>query len=173
MANSAEGLSAVVYYAITYALATLGAFAVVNVVEQNTGNDHLDSFAGLKDRSPALALALLIFLLSSAGIPPLAGFFGKFYVFTAGLKNGSADLGLMWLVVLALLMSAVSFYYYLQVLKRALVLEAGESTPGFVVSPTFFAVILLMAVGVIALGCFPTLLLPEVTDSTPTAVAHQ
>jgi len=159
MANSAEGLSAVVYYAITYALATLGAFAVVNVVEQNTGSDHLDSFAGLKDRSPGLALALMIFLLSSAGIPPLAGFFGKFYVFMAGVKTGSADLGLLWIVVVALLMSAVSFYYYLQVLKRALVLEAADLSLRFKVDPTVLVVIGLLALGVIALGCFPSFLL--------------
>lgn len=172
LANSAVGLSAVIYYAVTYALATLGAFAVVQVVEENTGSDHLDSFAGLKDRSPGLALSLMIFLLSAAGIPPLAGFFGKFYVFAAGLKSGSADLGLIWLVVLALLMSAVSFYYYLQVLKQALVLEAGESTRAFVVKPTVIVVILLMAIGVIALGCFPTLLLPELAGSTPAAGTH-
>jgi NADH-quinone oxidoreductase subunit N len=161
LANSAEGLSAVVYYAATYALATLGAFAVVQVVEENTGSDHLEAFVGLKDRSPALALCLMIFLLSSAGIPPLAGFFGKFFVFTAGLKSGSADLGLLWLVVVALLMSAVSFYYYLQVLKRALVLGAKDHATGFKVNPTVLVVIVLMAIGVIVLGCLPAWLLPN------------
>lgn len=161
LANSAEGLSAVVYYAATYALATLGAFAVVQVVDDNTGNDQLESFAGLKDRSPLLALCLMVFLLSSAGIPPLAGFFGKFFVFTAGLKSGSADLGLLWLVVVALLMSAVSFYYYLQVLKRALVLEAKAVPAVFKVNPTVLVVIVLMAIGVIVLGCLPAWLLPE------------
>jgi len=172
MANSAEGLSAVVYYAITYALATLGAFAVVNVVEQNTGSDHLDSFVGLKDRSPGLALALMIFLLSSAGIPPLAGFFGKFYVFMAGVKTGSADLGLLWVVVVALLMSAVSFYYYLQVLKRALVLEAADASAPFKVNPTVLAVIVLLALGVIALGCLPELLVPEGAGVAAAVVVH-
>jgi NADH-quinone oxidoreductase subunit N len=161
LANSTEGLSAVVYYAATYALATLGAFAVVQVVEDNTGSDHLESFAGLKDRSPLLALCLMVFLLSSAGIPPLAGFFGKFFVFTAGLKSGSSDLGLLWLVVVALLLSAVSFYYYLQVLKRALVLEAKDHATGFKVNPTVLVVIVLMAIGVIVLGCLPAWLLPN------------
>lgn len=161
LANSAEGLSAVVYYAATYALATLGAFAVVQVVEEHTGSDHLESFVGLKDRSPLLALCLMVFLLSAAGIPPLAGFFGKFFVFTAALKTGSADLGLLWLVVVALLLSAVSFYYYLQVLKRALVLEAKDLAAGFKVNPTVLVVIVLMAVGVIVLGCLPGLLLPD------------
>jgi NADH-quinone oxidoreductase subunit N len=154
-------LSAVVYYAATYALATLGAFAVVQVVEDNTGSDHLESFAGLKDRSPLLALCLMVFLLSSAGIPPLAGFFGKFFVFTAGLKSGSSDLGLLWLVVVALLLSAVSFYYYLQVLKRALVLEAKAVPAVFKVNPAVLVVIVLMAIGVIVLGCLPAWLLPN------------
>ncbi len=161
LANSDVGLSAVVYYAVTYALATLGAFAVVNIVEQNTGSDHLESFVGLKDRSPVLALALMVFLLSSAGIPPLAGFFGKFYVFMAGLKTGSANLGLLWIVVIALLMSAVSFYYYLQVLKRALVVDAGAGTPKFAVPAAVLVVIVLMAAGVVLLGCMPAWILPE------------
>ena len=160
MANSPEGLSSVVYYVVTYALATLGAFAVVNVVEQNAGSDDFEAFTGLKERSPVLAVSLMVFLLSSAGIPPLAGFFGKFYVFVAGVKTGSADLGLIWLVALALVMSAVSLYYYLQVLKRALVKEAAPSPPKFVVSPVVVVVIGLMAAAVVILGCLPTLLMP-------------
>ena len=165
LANSPEGLSSVVFYSVTYALATLGAFAVVYVVEQNSGTDDLDAFLGLKQHSPALAVSLMIFLLSSAGIPPLAGFFGKFYVFVAGVKSGSADLGLVWLVALALVMSAVSLYYYLQVLKRALVKEAASSATKFTVSPTVVVVIALMAAAVVALGCLPTLLIPAVASS--------
>lgn len=163
MANSADGVSAIVYYSATYALATLGAFAIVNVVEQSTGNDQIDSFIGLKQSSPVLAISLMIFLLSSAGIPPLAGFFGKFYVLMAGVKTGSPDLGMIWIVVVALLMSAVSFYYYLQVLKRVFVAQPEATAPEFKPGYTMTAIIALMAAGVVLFGCFPSLLISNAT----------
>jgi len=159
MANSVDGTAAVVYYSITYGLATLGAFAVVGVLEESCGNDDMDSLAGLKERSPLLALCLMVFILSSAGIPPLAGFFGKFYAFTAGVKTGSPDLGLIWIVALGLVMSAVSFYYYLQVIKRALVSPSAKNSPAIHVNPVVLLVVVLVAIAVVLLGCFPTLLL--------------
>jgi NADH-quinone oxidoreductase subunit N len=107
----------------------------------------------------------MVFLLSAAGIPPLAGFFGKFYVLMAGLKTGSPDLALVWLVVVALVMSAVSFYYYLQVLKRAFVYEpdgiAGNRNP----ARTVVVVIVLMALGTVVFGCVPTLLMPDMAGT--------
>ncbi len=80
------------------------------------------TFAGLGKRAPDLSFCLLIFLLSLAGIPPLAGFFGKFYVFISALDIAD-HFALLWLVLLALAMSVVSFYYYLKVLKQAYVSE--------------------------------------------------
>ena len=161
MANSEHGTAAVVYYIVTYGLATLGAFAVVGVVEEHCGDDRLDSLAGLKERSPLLALCLMVFILSSAGIPPLAGFFGKFYAFTAGVKDGSPDLGLLWVVVIGLVMSAVSFYYYLQVLKRAFVVPKAEGAATIQPNGVILSAIVLVAIAVILTGCFPNLLLPE------------
>ena len=99
---------------------------------------------------------MLIFMLSLAGIPPLAGFFGKFYVFAAALKSGK-DLGLLWLVILAIAMSAVSLYYYLQVLKQIYVLP-GDTTPIRAPWPTQLTIVL-MAAAVVALGVAPNLLL--------------
>lgn len=160
MANSVDGTAAVVYYSVTYGLATLGAFAVVGVLEESCGNDDMESLAGLKERSPMLALCLMVFILSSAGIPPLAGFFGKFYAFTAGVKTGSPDLGLIWIVAVGLVMSSVSFYYYLQVLKRALVSPSVKNAPAIHVNPVVLLVVVLVAIAVVLLGCFPTLLLP-------------
>lgn len=172
MANSADGLASLVYYVVTYGLATLGAFAVVGVVEESCGDDNMDSLAGLKERSPVLAVCLMVFILSSAGIPPLAGFFGKFYAFTAGLKTGSADIGLIWVVAVGLVMSAVSFYYYLQVLKRALVMPAAEGVPAIRPSGVVLGVVVLLAVVVVLLGCVPTLLLPETGLSEVAAAAN-
>lgn len=162
MANSVDGTAAVVYYSVTYGLATLGAFAVVGVVEDHCGDDSMDSLEGLKERSPLLAVCLMVFILSSAGIPPLAGFFGKFYAFTASVKSGSPDLGLIWIVALGLVMSAVSFYYYLQVLKRAMVLPSANNAPAIHVNPVVLLVVVLVALAVVLLGCFPTLLLPVI-----------
>ena len=88
MSNSAEGMTAMVYYTVTYGLTTLGAFGVVAVVEERTGSASLSSFAGLGRRSPILGLSMMVFMLSLAGIPPLAGFFGKFYLFVGAIRTG-------------------------------------------------------------------------------------
>ena len=87
VAHTQQSLAALLYYVVTYALATLGAFAVIAVVEQQTGDDHLSSFDGIGRQAPVLSFCLAIFLLSLAGIPPLAGFFGKFYLFVAVLNR--------------------------------------------------------------------------------------
>jgi NADH-quinone oxidoreductase subunit N len=155
-------LSALLYYVITYAFTVLGAFGIVAVLEQRTGHDGFAAFAGLSKRAPVLSFCMLIFMLSLAGIPPLAGFFGKFYVFAAALSNGK-DLALLWLVILAIAMSAVSLYYYLQVLKQIYVLP-GDTTPLRAPWPTQL-VIVLMAVAVLALGLAPTLLLKTLTPA--------
>lgn len=158
-ANTSYSRSALMFYVITYALTVLGAFGVVAVVEEATGGDALANFAGLSRRAPALALCLLVFLLSLGGIPPLAGFIGKFFLFSAVVEADSAHLGLLWLVILAIVMSAVSFYYYLQVLKRAYVLDADESAPAIKVPPLMMFALAVLAGLVILLGCVPSLLL--------------
>ncbi len=90
VAHTPQGLSALLYYVITYALAALGAFGVLGALEAE-GMDSLADLAGLYRRAPGLSLCLLIFLLSLAGIPPLAGFFGKFYIFASALVCGTAS----------------------------------------------------------------------------------
>jgi NADH-quinone oxidoreductase subunit N len=157
MANGYEIFPALIFYAATYGLTTIGAFGVVAVVESGAGDDKLASFAGLSKRAPVVSFCMMIFLLSLAGIPPLAGFFGKFYLFAAVVKGG-ANLGQLWLVILAIAMSAVSFYYYLKVLKQIYVVDAPEGA-GAIKTPavTCFALCVL-AVLTILLGCFPNLL---------------
>ena len=159
LANTPSSQSALLFYVITYALTVLGAFGVVMAVEEATGGDALANFAGLSRRAPVLSLCLLVFLLSLAGIPPLAGFIGKFFVFSAAAGAEPDHLGLLWLVILAIVMSAVSFYYYLQVLKQAYVLEAPEGAPAIKVPPVMMAALVLLAGLVILLGCAPGLLL--------------
>lgn len=160
LANNEAGMAGLLYYVITYGLATLGAFGVVQAVEDVTGSDTVSSFAGLSRRAPGLSLCLLVFLLSLGGIPPLAGFFGKFFVFSAAVGVAPGQMSLLWLVVLAIAMSAVSFYYYLRVLKAVYVTDRTDGTDAAVTVPLATLISLgLLAMLVVVLGCAPGLLL--------------
>ena len=157
VAHTEQSLAALLYYVVTYALATLGAFAVIAVVEQQKGSDQLSDFDGLGRQAPVLSLCLAIFILSLAGIPPLAGFFGKFYLFVTVLAASPGSMGLLWLVILAIAMSAVSLYYYLRVLKRVYV-AAPATGSGEMRSPILSQILmLLLAASVVLLGCAPQL----------------
>jgi NADH-quinone oxidoreductase subunit N len=127
LAGDRDGFSATLFYTTIYALTLLGAFGVVAVVRQDTGGDDLQNFVGLGRRSPLLAVCMSIFMLSLAGLPPLAGFFGKFYLFSAAIRAGPNH-GLVWLVALALFGSLISLYYYLLVLKAILIDERSTTT---------------------------------------------
>ncbi len=121
--------------------------------------EEIDDFRGCWKTNPGLSLALLVFILSLAGIPPLAGFVGKFYLFFAAIQAKSEigywSEGLYWLVVLALGFSVVALYYYLKVLKAVFVSEetgpVGKDSIGW---PSA-AVILLLSVLTLALGIWP------------------
>ena len=165
MSHSGQSLSSVVFYAVTYGLTTIGAFGVVAVVENGAGDDKLSSFAGLSRRSPVISFCMFIFMLSLAGIPPLAGFFGKFYVFTAAIQNGSPNLGLLWLVILAIAMSAVSLFYYLQVLKRIYVSDVPAGANELKAPIISQVVLCVLAALVILLGCAPELLLGKLGEA--------
>src|SRR5207245_11083475 len=128
LSPSDPSLAALSYYVITYGLTTLGAFGVVAIVQQSTGTDRLSDFAGLRPRAPVVSFCMLIFMLSLAGSPPLVGFCGNFFVFSSALSAGPKSLGLLWLVILALAMSAVSLYYYLQVLKQIFIVEPNTTS---------------------------------------------
>ena len=148
--------AAILYYIVTYGLTTIGAFGVVGVVERATGSDKLDSFLGLQKRNPVLAAVLLVLFLSLAGIPPLVGFWAKFNLFAAVLGDSAGKVAFS-LVALAIAFSAVSLYYYLQVLKRAYVMPGADETP-IHAHPVTLAVLVLIAAAVLVLGCFPALL---------------
>ena len=126
VAGGREGFSAALFYTTIYGITLIGAFAVVGIVKSQTGGDDLQNFAGLASRSPLAAACMSIFMLSLAGLPPLAGFFGKFYLFSVTFRAGG-DHGLLWLVVVALFGSFVSLYYYLIVLKAVFIDQPSES----------------------------------------------
>ena len=158
LAHNEQGLKALIYYAVTYGLTTIGAFGVVAVVERGTGNEKLSDFAGLSRREPLVSFCMLIFMLSLAGIPPLAGFLGKFFVFAAAVNSDPQNLGLLWLVILAVATSAVSLFYYLQVLKQIYVAEPSESGERKKIPILTQVVLAVLAALVILFGFLPGLL---------------
>jgi NADH-quinone oxidoreductase subunit N len=169
LTNNPQGIASLVYYVATYALTVLGAFGVVSAVEESAGEARLTDFAGLCRRAPLLSLCMMVFMLSLAGIPPLAGFFGKFYVFTAAVGSETKNLGLLWLVIFAIAMSAVSLYYYLQVLKAIYVVKAPTDAPRILASAPFTVAVVLIALGVVVLGCAPDLLVGRLSAAIQSA----
>ncbi|MBI4241591.1 MAG: NADH-quinone oxidoreductase subunit N, partial [Candidatus Rokubacteria bacterium] len=132
-----------------YVFGNMGAFLVVEAVAQAEGSVHLNAFRGLAQRSPLLALAMLLFLLSLGGIPFVAGFWAKLYVFWA-----AAQVGLYWLVALGAVLTVVALFYYLVIAKR-IYIEAPERSGRIPVAPPLSLSILLCALGVVALGVYP------------------
>lgn len=120
---SQTGLASLVYYLMTYLFMNLGAFAVVTHFEDVTGHTDIAAYAGLGRKRPLLTLVLSIMLLSLAGIPITAGFFGKFFLFQAVVNAGSQYI---WLVVVALLTSTISLYYYLNVIRIMVIAEPSD-----------------------------------------------
>ncbi len=153
IAGGPNGLAAVLYYLFVYMFMNFGAFAVITLLAGPDGDR--DSFAdleGLGRRNPVLAVAMTIFMLSLAGFPPSVGFFGKLFLFTAGVGAGYT-----WLVVVAVLMSVVSVFYYIRVLIPVWsAAPARERVPASVSSA--FAIVLSGAASIL-LGLYPTALL--------------
>jgi len=172
IAGSREGFAATLFYTTAYAFTLIGAFGVVALVRRHTGGDDLAHFSALWSRSPLLAGCMTIFMLSLAGLPPLAGFFGKFYLFGATLRAGGNQ-GLLWLVALALLGSFVSLYYYLAVLKAIFVDNPEFGTPDPESLPSIKLDFLertslsLLGLAVIVLGTFPDGLVSLIAASLP------
>lgn len=148
-ALSSSGVAMVLFYLVAYLFGNMGAFFVVEVVSQSEKSDGIDAYRGLAQRSPLLALAMLIFLLSLGGIPFVAGFWAKLYVFWAAI-----DRGLFGLVFLGAVLTVVALYYYLLV-ARQMYIEAPASTDAVRV-PTWLAVaIAICAAGVVGVGLYP------------------
>ncbi len=170
VAGGRDGFSAALFYTTTYAITLVGAFGVVGFVRRETGGDNLANFSGLYSRSPLLAGCMAIFMLSLAGIPPLAGFFGKFYLFSAALR-ASPNHGLLWLVALALFGSFISLYYYLMVLKFIFVDKSAEAAldRSSLMRPHGLAkaTICLLAVAVLLLGVMPDILAAQILAAIP------
>lgn len=152
------GDASVLFYIITYAVVTLGAFAVVSVLEEREESVVLLSdLRGLSHKHPILAILMSIFLLSMAGIPPLVGFFGKLFVFTASLSQG-----FVWLTIWAVISSIVGVYVYLKPMVLMFMEEREEQRDSVALKPLSLMSIFIVAVFAVVLGLASESLLSKI-----------
>jgi NADH-quinone oxidoreductase subunit N len=164
VAGGRTGLAAVLFYLFVYMFMNFGAFAVVTLLAGPEGDrDRLSDLDGLYRRSPLMAILMTVFMLSLAGFPPFVGFFGKLFLFTAGVSAGYT-----WLVVLAVLMSVVSVYYYVRVLIP--VWSASTRTDTLESSPSGTMAIVVSGALSLLLGLYPTTLLIAGQIGIPTNI---
>jgi NADH-quinone oxidoreductase subunit N len=149
-AGTPRGVSAMLIYLLIYSFMQLGAFAVIVLMRrQDLVGDELKDFSGLAFRHPFAAFAMLVFMLSLGGIPPTAGFMGKFWLFSAAIEAGY-----VWLAVIGVLNSAISLYYYIRIVVfMYLRKETSGSEP--VLGPALAVTLGLAVVATIALGLYP------------------
>lgn len=146
---TAMGAGAMLYYISVYFFANAGAFASVIALSNQTGSDDIEDFRKMWKRSPLITIALMVSLLSMAGIPPAAGFVGKFYLFASIVKEGY-----LWLALLAVGMSVVSLYYYIMVIRTMLAGEAKNEEP-VSIPASLKAVMIFSTAATLLLGIYP------------------
>src|SRR5438093_9539691 len=153
--NSTVGGSAILYYLSGYLFTVLAAFAVLSLILRRVEDEDISSLAGLGQRSPLLAATMTLAMVSLAGIPPLAGFFGKFLLIKAAIEQGSAHPSYYWLVGIALVGVVISIWYYFGVI-RAIYWSANPAdlSPIAVTNPMKLALGACIA-GMLYLGIFP------------------
>lgn len=123
IAHNAMGVAALMYYVLVYIFSNLAAFGVIGAIENKTGKVTMDDYNGLSKTNPRLAFTMMLAMFSLAGIPPFAGFFSKFFIFTSAINQGSVAIYV--LVLIALINTIISLYYYLLVVK-AMYIKTGE-----------------------------------------------
>lgn len=147
VALSFLGVASVVFYLIVYVVTNLAAFGIVTAVGRVTGSDEISSYAGLSRRSPWLALAMLVALLSLAGMPPFGGFVIKFSVFAAAVQAN-----MIWLAVVGVLNSIIGLYYYLTVLKYVYLYRSEDENKPLPVTRPLVLGLVVLCIGVIVIG---------------------
>ncbi len=152
VAGTTAGLRSVMFYMLVYTVTNLGAFGFVILLEsRGFAGETVSDYAGLARKHPSAAFGMLLFLLSLGGIPPTAGFMGKLYLFAAAVQAGY-----VWLVVVGVLMSAVSLYYYLRIVLQMYLRDGAEAEPApLVAAPWAERVILACAAAVLLIGVYP------------------
>ncbi len=148
-AMSTAGVAMLLFYLVAYMFGNMGAFLVVEAVARSEQSEDIDAYRGLAQRSPLLSLAMLVFLLSLGGIPFVAGFWAKLFVFTAAIERG-----LYGLVFLGAVLTVVALYYYLQVARQIYIEKSERQTPVPVPGPLAIAIVICV-LGVIGMGVYP------------------
>ena len=149
VAGTVAGIKGMMFYLMIYVFANVGAFGVVTAVSRHRNGEKISDLAGLARQAPLLAVAMTISLLSMAGIPPLAGFMGKFFLFSAVI-----DAGYLGIAVLGFVLSMVSVYYYLNVVKSMYLAEPTDERP-FTVAGTLKFTVLFAMTATLAMGIYP------------------
>ncbi len=159
------GMTAVVYFVLVYIFSNLGAFGVVSAISTVTGKETMDDYDGLYSTNPKLSLLMMLSLFSLAGIPPVAGFFGKFFLFAS-----AASAGYYWLVFIAVLNATISLYYYLLVVK-AMFINKNEKPLAYFKSDLATRVgLVLSCLGIFVLGFWSQIY--EIINSLTFGVIH-
>jgi NADH-quinone oxidoreductase subunit N len=142
-----DGTGATIFYLLYYVITNIAAFAVIILVSNLTDSDEVMDLSGLSRRAPFLAIAMMLALLSLAGIPPTAGFFGKFFLFRAAI-----DVGLWWLALIGILNAFIALYYYLGVIKVMYLYRSDDDEVKIPVSRASKVALGLTIFGIIYLG---------------------
>ncbi|MES2593497.1 MAG: NADH-quinone oxidoreductase subunit N [Bacteroidota bacterium] len=140
--------SAVLFYATAYSIGSIGTFCILHIITTAKGNDNVDSFNGLGKSNPKLALIMTIVLLSLAGIPPTAGFFAKYFIFTAAFQSGFTGI-----VLIAIIASLIGVYYYFRIIIAMYFKEGSDEA--ITVQTSHKILLIAVAIATIALGLFP------------------
>jgi NADH-quinone oxidoreductase subunit N len=154
-AGNGTGTAGILFYMLSYAFMNIGAFAVVILVsKKGDANGNVSDFAGLGFKKPILALAMTLFLFSLAGVPPAAGFIGKFYLFSGAIQKGY-----IWLAVIGVLNSAASVYYYLRIMVYMYFKESTEEFEWVKITAPVALALIIAAAGTLIPGIVPSIIL--------------
>ncbi|MFQ5449768.1 MAG: NADH-quinone oxidoreductase subunit N [Nitrospinaceae bacterium] len=162
VANTQDGVASILFYLAVYLFMNIGAFAVVFIVEgEGQEGNSIYRFKGLAKRCPLLAAAMSLFMVSLAGVPPTAGFFGKLYVFVAAIKAGYT-----LITVLAVIASVISVYFYLRVIVMMYFHPDEEKTP-FVINRGMATIVTVSSLAILIIGLYPSHLMQLALKSLP------
>ena len=148
----AEGVPAMLFYMLVYAVTNLAVFACIIWTSNQTGHEQIEDYRGLSRTNPIMALAMMLGLFSLAGIPPLSGFVGKFFLFSVASKAG-----FHWLVAVAAVNSTVSLYYYLRIVRQMYIEPPDKQAERVPITPTLAVTLAVLSIGVVLMGIMPSL----------------
>ena len=158
-AGNQDGVAGIIFYLAAYTFMNLGAFGIIAMIEgEEESNLTISSYAGLSSRRPLLSALLALFMFSLAGIPPFAGFFGKYYVFIAAIKSN-----LTWLAIVGVFSSAISVYFYLRIVVL-MYFKESTSELSLTESKTGLLAVIIASILVILIGIFPGSVLKLITS---------